>query len=144
MIQVSWPALSFFYPIIKPDRVNMYMCLQTHNGDGVFAHILKPDELQRAWTVTVHPLSLVGADDDVLQSSTRVKVEYGILPIALGLAFTGARAPVVLGPPSVEDLPRRNLNHSAIRMMSGGGRNSSLVAQTCQSDRNKNGERRNA
>jgi hypothetical protein len=109
----------------------MYMCLNTHNGDGIFANILKPHELQSAWTVTVHPLSLVGTDDDVLQSSTGVEVEYGILPIALGVAVTGARATVVLGPAGVENLSRRNLNHSAIGIMSGGSRNSSLVAQTC-------------
>jgi hypothetical protein len=120
------------------------MCLDTHNGDGVFANVLKPNELQGAWTVTVNPLSLVGADDNVFESSTGVEVEHGVLPIAFRLAVAGARATVVLGPPGVKDLSRCDLNHGAIGMVSGGGRNSSLVPQTCQSDGNENGERRNA
>lgn len=120
------------------------MCLDTHNGDGIFANILKPDELQSAWTVTVNSLSVVGADDNVFQSGTGVKIEYGVLPISLGLAVTGARATVVLGPPGVEDLSRRNLDYGAIGMVSGGSRNSSLVAQTRQSDRNENKKGRNS
>lgn len=119
------------------------MSLDTHNGDGIFTNILKPDELQSAWTVTVHSLGLVGADDNVFQSCSGVKVEYSVLPIALGLAVTGARATVVLGPSGVEDLSRRNLDYGAIGMVSCGSRNSSLVAQTGQSDGNEKGKGHN-
>lgn len=56
----------------------------TYHGDGVLADILEPDKFEGAGPVAVHTLSLVLADDDVLERGAGLEVEDGVLPVFKG------------------------------------------------------------
>jgi hypothetical protein len=75
------------------DDVGGAVALET---DGVFAHVFEPDVLEVAGTEAVDALSLVFADDHVAESGAILKDEDGVFLAALGLAFAGTAATVVL------------------------------------------------
>jgi hypothetical protein len=50
----------------------------TLDGDGIFADVLEPDELEVAATQAVDALLLVGTDDDVLQGCALFKNEDSV------------------------------------------------------------------
>lgn len=58
----------------------------TLDGEGILADLLPPDVLDGARALAVNTLDLVGADDDVLEGSTVLKDEDGILVTTLLLA----------------------------------------------------------
>lgn len=57
----------------------------TLDRDSIFTHVLEPDKLQVAAPKAVHSLSLVGADDDVLQGGAFFEDEDGIILPLKGL-----------------------------------------------------------
>lgn len=48
------------------------------DSDGIFADVFEPDELEGARPITMDTFSLVGSNDDILKSGTRVEKEDSI------------------------------------------------------------------
>ena len=48
------------------------------DGDSVLAHVLEPDKVERAWSVTMNTLGLILADDAVLEGGATAEEEDGI------------------------------------------------------------------
>lgn len=84
------------------------------HGDGILADILEPDELERAGAIAVDTLSLVLADDDVLEGGALAEEEDGVGVAALGLLVAGAGAAVVAGPATVKGLAGLDFDDLAV------------------------------
>jgi hypothetical protein len=65
--------------------------------DGVLAHVFEPDVLQVAGAQAVDTLGLVFANNHIAESGAVFEDEDGVFLAALGLAFAGTAAAVVLG-----------------------------------------------
>lgn len=82
-------------------------CVTAYNGDGVLANVFKPDELEGAGAEAVDSLHLVLANDYVAERSTRLEQEHRVRVPSLAVPAS-ATASVVLNPPGIEHLARRN------------------------------------
>lgn len=115
-----------------------------YNGDGILADILEPHELEIAVALAVYTLGLVLADDDVPQRGAGMEEENGVIRVALVLIIASAGTAVILGPATVEDLARGNLDDLAVGDVLRRSRYSTLVAQAGEGRRQANNKLREA
>lgn len=107
-------------------------CLVVSSGAALFHQqaltVLEPYKFQCASTIAMHSLSLVLANNTVLQSSPFLKKEHSIGITTLSLVTASSATTVVPGPSAVERLTGSNSNDLAVCLGRSGNGNTAGVA----------------